>query len=167
MCQVADFKHLKMTQDYRTTLELELEMWHQAYLPVKGTVLDVGAGCGETAAFYLNHGARKVICIECDPVALEHLRYNFGIDPRVQIIEAKINNIKIDIEGAERDMVFETHFPVTFAKMWSAPAPARDVHLWKLKSNGLLEATRAAQDALHNYRIRIAHRIRLVLNKLS
>jgi predicted RNA methylase len=31
------------------------------------TVLDVGAGCGETAAFYFEKGAKKVICVESDP----------------------------------------------------------------------------------------------------
>ena len=30
------------------------------------TVLDVGAGCGETAFFYRLYGAKKVVAIEAD-----------------------------------------------------------------------------------------------------
>lgn len=48
----------------------ELPFSGKFYLPnfnLNGkTVLDVGACCGETAWFYLKHGAKKVICIEAD-----------------------------------------------------------------------------------------------------
>lgn len=40
------------------------------------TVLDVGAGCGETAAFYFEKGAKKVICVESDPKCLCLLDFN-------------------------------------------------------------------------------------------
>jgi SAM-dependent methyltransferase len=42
--------------------------WKKWYLPpwslIGKTVLDVGAGCGETALFYYRHGAAKVIAVE-------------------------------------------------------------------------------------------------------
>ena len=165
MCNLDDFKDLKMTPDCRRTLELELGVWHRVYLPVKGTVLDVGAGSGETALFYLKHGADHVVCIECDPAALDNLRQNFGHEPRVTIIPVRIDNIKIDIEGSEEGMVLETHFPVAFSKEWIVPAPARDVILWKVKPNKYIQAFRRVQDAVHKNRIRIAHRTRLIIDR--
>jgi hypothetical protein len=54
--------------------------WPQFYLPrggVRGrTVLDVGAGEGETALFYLSNGAKKVVCVESWAPAAELLRQN-------------------------------------------------------------------------------------------
>jgi SAM-dependent methyltransferase len=167
MCQLQDFDRLKLSDDHRATVNLELDLWHRAYLPVKGTVLDIGAGCGETAFFYLNHGADRVICIECDQTALEYLRENFQKDSRVTIIDARIDDIKIDIEGGEKDMVFETHYPVKFRKMWKAPSPARDVNLWRLETNRRTENFRRLQDRMHQYRINAAHRVRLILERVS
>jgi len=66
MCTLEDFRSLALTEQHRATLEGELDMWHKHYLPIGQTVLDVGAGCGETALFYLKHGAQRVICIEAD-----------------------------------------------------------------------------------------------------
>src|SRR5437899_4882266 len=110
MCELKDFERLELDNSHRVTLEEELELWHRFYLPVGKTVLDLGAGCGETAFFYLNHGAEKVICVEGDPGAATLLRKNFGSDPRVTIIPEFINSIKMDIEGAEENMIIETHF---------------------------------------------------------
>lgn len=58
---------------------IEKPTWERNYLPisVKGKiVLDVGAGEGETAKFFLDHGAEKVICIEPDPKAFKLLELN-------------------------------------------------------------------------------------------
>lgn len=88
--------------------------WEMHYLPrwpVAGkTILDIGAGFGETAAFYFSHRALKVICVEpseacsilsrnavtngwnCEVLnehfALDHLRYGFDF-------------MKMDCEGCE------------------------------------------------------------------
>lgn len=86
----------------------ELPLWHKFYPTTSGVVLDVGAGNGETAQYYLNHGASHVICIEPEAELLEQ---NFGRDRRVTVIPGKVDLIKIDCEGAERDMVVESHFP--------------------------------------------------------
>ena len=118
MCKIEDFKDLSLTKEHREMLSGELETWHRVYLPVGDTVLDVGAGCGETALLYLNHGAKKVICIECDPEALKHLRKNFSSDDRVLIVNVRIDSIKIDIEGSEDGLVIETHFPFKMRKMY-------------------------------------------------
>lgn len=89
--------------------------WLQTYLPpfsLEGrTVLDVGAGCGETAFFYFLHGANKVIAIEPSLDALECLHINAQINKwNIQIIPEKFtlehlklphDFMKIDIDGAE------------------------------------------------------------------
>lgn len=111
MCELADFADLELTPLCRRWLEDELESWHRDYLPVAGTVLDVGAGSGETARFYLLHGADRVICIERYRPAFEMLCRNFAGDPRVTAIHADLSKIKVDVEGAEENMDLEIHFP--------------------------------------------------------
>src|SRR5438093_12456875 len=111
MCNLEDFSNLRLTDYHAQILRDELDMWHRYYLPIKGTVLDVGAGCGETAFFYLNHGAQRVICIESDETALECLHHNFDDNSRVVIVSAHLDGIKVDIEGSELGAIIETHFP--------------------------------------------------------
>lgn len=110
-CGLEDYAELSIVHPWLSWLRTELHDWHRDYLPVHGTVLDVGAGCGETAAFYLRHGAEHVVAVEGDPIALDHLHKNFGDDPRVTIVAAQIDKVKVDIEGAEEDMDLEVHFP--------------------------------------------------------
>lgn len=130
MCELKDFSHLELTDLHRGMLESELDIWHKTYLPCGETVLDVGAGCGETAQFYLNHGAKRVIAVEGDPVACGYLRDNFGRDNRVIIVGAHLDHIKIDIEGGEKDMLIETHWP----HMWQlAHSHGNGADLWKLR----------------------------------
>lgn len=107
---------------YKNILKKELSWWHEAYLPVKEKVLDVGAGCGETAQFYFMHGAKLVICIEGDPGPLSRLYLNFGRDPRVVIIPTFVDSVKIDIEGSEEGLVYETHYP-TELRVWKNVDP--------------------------------------------
>ncbi len=115
MCTLEDFAHLKLDTYHSQVLKNELVKWHVYYLPrngklpdpvLKGTaaVLDIGAGNGETCQFYLNHGARRVICIE--PMS-NLLVENFGSDGRVTILPDYVGFIKSDCEGGERDMVVE------------------------------------------------------------
>src|SRR5207249_11634647 len=102
MCKLKDYEQFKMVEPWRGYLEKELESWHRLYLPVKGNIVDMGAGCGETALFYLRHGADRIVCFESHPSALECLKANFGTDPRVTIIPMRIDDWKSDIEGSER-----------------------------------------------------------------
>ena len=156
MCKLSDFDSLSMGPIHRSYVETELQMWHEVYLPVGKTVLDLGAGCGETAFFYLNHGADHVICVESDPEAVVYLRRNFGADSRVTILPFHIDSVKIDVEGSENGMVIETHFPVRFK-------PVRrlgpDVRLWRLEKKWF---------SIHNLRIAAAHKTRtVILDKLG
>lgn len=89
------------------------------YLPidVRGlTVLDVGAGEGETALFYLAHGAKKVICVEANPACFNNLVANskkHNIVPVLEPFNIEMLNehdfdfMKCDIEGYE-EMLLDT-----------------------------------------------------------
>lgn len=91
----------------------EFEDWQKNYLPisVKGKiVLDVGAGEGESALFYLMHGAKKVLCVESNEDCLENLLYNSDYHNIIPVLEPfdltmlrdyKFDFMKMDIEGYE------------------------------------------------------------------
>jgi len=99
--------------DFRLDLLVaEFERWKTQYLPVdlKGkTVLDVGAGEGETAYFFLLHGAKKVVCIEPDEKSYARLIWNAKGKPiqclqkEFQLADLEISHdfMKMDIEGWE------------------------------------------------------------------
>jgi len=105
---------LELLYDYATIIEDELPVWEKNYLPMSvknKIVLDVGAGCGETSAFYIAHGASKVVAIEPDKRAysllLKNVRANsLNVVPIRKPFELKDlliphDLLKIDAEGAE------------------------------------------------------------------
>ena len=86
--------------------------WTKHYLPInlKGkTILDVGAGEGETARFFLRHGATKIICIEPNKEAFSYLKLNtsknrlVALNKPFELSDLNIPHdlIKMDIEGYE------------------------------------------------------------------
>jgi len=110
----------------------EWKVWEKYYLPpfsLKGkTVLDVGAGCGETAIFFAKHGASKVVVVEKEREYEKFLKVNLflnrinhelyleAFDPEKHM--KNVDFIKMDIEGGERvladkeiniPMVLEAH----------------------------------------------------------
>lgn len=100
-------------------VEAEHQSWLRQYFPVdvKGlTVLDVGAGEGETALFYLAHGARHVICVEASEDAWLNLKLNEHNHPSKltavlepfnlkMLDEYKFDFAKFDIEGYEEPLL--------------------------------------------------------------
>src|SRR5712692_875264 len=99
---------------YAAIIGDELPIWEKNYLPVpvKGKiVLDVGAGCGETSAFYLAHGASKIVAIEPDRRVFSFLLKNVNANSLNVLPVRKpfeLNDLliphdllKIDAEGAE------------------------------------------------------------------
>lgn len=94
----------------------DMDEWLKYYLPfsVEGlTILDVGAGEGETARFYLEHGAKKVICIESDPEAFKLLLKNSQgrsmvcLNKKFSISDLNMDFdlVKVDIEGDEEALL--------------------------------------------------------------
>lgn len=97
----------------------ELDQFEKYYLPPfplkNKTVLDLGACCGETAYFYLQHGAKKVICIEPDPTRAKIIlknkqNLNLNIElindffvPKHLLLDHDF--IKCDIEGHELSLI--------------------------------------------------------------
>ncbi len=87
--------------------------WKKHYLPISLrnlTVLDIGAGEGETARLFLDNGAAKVICIEPSYEAFIILRRNAVSHPIVPInksfemsdlVTQSFDFLKMDIEGYE------------------------------------------------------------------
>ena len=118
MCSLKDYEQIVICQEHMQGVTQELENWHKYLLPRMGrNQLDIGAGCGETAFFYLNHGAERVICVEGNKACLENLRSNFGNHHRVTIIPHFVENIKVDIDGGEKNMIIETHFPYRMRRL--------------------------------------------------
>lgn len=106
---------LKLTYQHATYMVREWKEWEKYYIPnfsLGGkTVLDVGAGCGETALLFFWFGAEKVIAIEPDSKAVEYLRENIAknkwnievIPERFSLKHLKLDFdfVKIDSEGGE------------------------------------------------------------------
>lgn len=102
----------KMSFEFAELMAREYPEW-KYYLPKfdlrNKIVLDIGAGCGETARYYLLNNAKKVICIDNDETCIKYLNYNsikFGIkvigEPfRVEHLEMEYDFCKMDIEGYE------------------------------------------------------------------
>jgi FkbM family methyltransferase len=105
---------LGSTYLFATVLEWN-GIWNRFYVPdfsLKGkAVLDVGAGCGETAHFYLLRGASRVVAVEPDPTAVTCIRKNIAanrwpvliIPRKFQLDDLNLEHdfMKMDGEGCE------------------------------------------------------------------
>lgn len=107
-------RYFKLLNYHAAAVILEWEMWVKQYQPPfdlkNKTVLDVGAGCGETAWLFFLLGANKVICVEPDKKACALLKKNLRGFP-IQVINAPFNLrhlhlkhdfMKMDCEGGEK-----------------------------------------------------------------
>lgn len=103
--------------DYRKQLYIaEYAVWKKYYAPfsLEGkTILDVGAGEGETARFFIEQGAASVICIEFDHECLLSLRANARNRPitvipekfKIEHLNLDFDFMKMDIEGYEEALL--------------------------------------------------------------
>jgi len=123
---VADLQFKKEIKDWTfssikaRTLKVESKEWEKNYLPINlsgKSVLDIGAGEGETAKFFHDHGAARVICIECSNTAIVKLRLNAKqhqwIKPLHKHFELsdlgmQFDFMKMDIEGYEEILLQTT-----------------------------------------------------------
>jgi len=113
---------LYLTSLHVGSLIVESPLWETLYLPefsLRGsTVLDIGAGCGETAHFFFKHSASKVVCVESDKEACALLRKNasingwnveiFGEPFRPNHLSISHDFMKMDIEGGETELLSES-----------------------------------------------------------
>jgi SAM-dependent methyltransferase len=128
---------LVMSRDRAGMMLYEWRTWTRCYGPrnfdfAGKTVLDVGAGEGETVELYRLLGAKRFVCVEPDPQRAARLRENVarnGWDAEVceepfslKMLERKFDFIKMDCEGCERaligtriafPLVLETHGTAT------------------------------------------------------
>lgn len=100
--------------DFRYNMIIgETADWEKSYLAVDltgKTVLDIGAGEGETARFFLNHGASKVVAVEPEQFSYWILAKNAQGHNIVAVNEPfkagmiwqfNPDFLKVDIEGYE------------------------------------------------------------------
>ena len=98
--------------------------WRRHYLPISLknlVILDVGAGEGETARFFLDNGAQKVICIEPFKESFMYLKRNAVSHPIVplnksfetsDLLTHSFSFLKMDIEGYEESLLqIDLSFP--------------------------------------------------------
>lgn len=96
--------------------ENEVSQWQVQYLPIDvhdKIVLDVGAGEGETAKFFIDHGAKHVIAVEADPACFENLKKNSQKHPITPLcvafmpyqLDREFDFMKMDIEGYEEALL--------------------------------------------------------------
>lgn len=111
-----DYKsELTLEPFYAILLLREEPDWAKYYLPVTPlggkTVMDVGAGCGETAWFFFSHGASKVIGVEPNADCVKLFEVNQkknGWNAQILAEEFQARHLsiphdflKVDCEGGE------------------------------------------------------------------
>lgn len=108
----------KFQIDYGLLYLFESKRWDY-YIPPNGLrgkiILDVGGGCGETAKFFIENGAKEVIVIEANPICEQYLGYNSGEHKELSFIMGKFNCfslesfdydlLKLDVEGYEIELL--------------------------------------------------------------
>jgi predicted nicotinamide N-methyase len=124
------FSGLGLSPPVLKAASVEWSEWMNDYLPPGGlqgkTVLDVGAGEGESAHFFFRHGASKVIAIEPDDEKFAKLLLNsekmgWKLEPIHDVLrESHLTEIqrdftKIDADGGETAMLALSRldFPLT------------------------------------------------------
>ncbi len=106
------------SKEKRSLLLTETCQWFEYYLPLDITgliILDVGAGEGETAKFFLDNGAAKVVCIEPHVGSFRILKLNamnhdiMAVNKKFELSDLRIPHdfMKVDIEGYEEVLLDE------------------------------------------------------------
>jgi len=115
---------LKLTYQHASYMVREWRDWEKYYRPnfsLDGkTVLDAGAGCGETALLFFQFGAEKVIAIEPDSKAVEYLRENIAKNKwNVEVIPERfsLNHLKLDFDFAKIDVEGDEEKLLTLPKL--------------------------------------------------
>ncbi len=111
---------LVMSRDRAGMMLYEWGSWTRFYVPAEfdfhgKTVLDVGAGEGETVELYRFHGARRFVCVEPDAQRAARLRENAGRNGwdadiheepfSLKFLQSGFDFMKMDCEGCERTLI--------------------------------------------------------------
>jgi hypothetical protein len=115
---------IKITPYFFNVVYGEWLDWKRYYSPLDlngATILDVGAGCGETALFYFLQGAKRVVCIEPDErlsrIVNENIqtnRWNAEVLTRhfdLDLLELDFDFMKMDCEGCEGQLLYAQSLP--------------------------------------------------------
>ncbi|MDA4122626.1 MAG: hypothetical protein OK456_05530 [Thaumarchaeota archaeon] len=137
--------NLVMSRDRAGMMLYEWGTWNRWYAPASfdfrgKTVLDIGAGEGETVELYRLRGAKRFICVEPDPQRAAALRENStknGWEAEVheepfslKYLDVPFDFMKMDCEGCETILlgrqirfpcVLETHGEETTAGFLNIP----------------------------------------------
>ncbi len=103
----------------------EWDLWNKFYLPREGvagmTVLEVGAGCGETTALLFQKGAKKVVCVEPAQDEVRYLSENIrtnGWNAEVvptrfdlSLLNDGFDFVRMDCEGCESALLALQRLP--------------------------------------------------------
>ena len=106
---------LKLKKNYAIILFKEILAWERWYGEdrlMDKTVMDAGAGCGETLWWFARQGARNFIAIEPDPTCIPYLEENARLNGwqvtiineilRPEHLKIPHDFVKIDVEGGEK-----------------------------------------------------------------
>ncbi len=107
---------LNNTGIYTALFEVPAGFYEPPFDLVGKTVLDVGATCGEVAAWFVEkHHAARVVCVENDPVSLPFLRLNADLLGCVEVVAEGFcaehlrrfhpDFVKCDVEGYEMELL--------------------------------------------------------------
>jgi ribosomal protein L11 methylase PrmA len=124
---------LRLNRRKAALMVSEWKLWNEYYLPPSGltgkTVLDVGAGCGETAALMFEKGAKKVVCVEPSMEEVRYLEENVkanGWDAEVvptgfdvSMLRPGFDFVKMDCEGCEASLLSLEKLPNVIAEVHS------------------------------------------------
>ncbi len=124
---------LKLNRRKAALMVSEWKLWNDYYLPSSGvagkTVLDVGAGCGESTALMFEKGAKMVVCVEPSQEEVAYLRENIktngwncevipsGFD--LSMLKSEIDFVKMDCEGCEAALIGLEKLPSVIAEVHS------------------------------------------------
>jgi 2-polyprenyl-3-methyl-5-hydroxy-6-metoxy-1,4-benzoquinol methylase len=117
----------KLLPEYATCLETEWADWNTYYRPPfpleNKTVIDIGAGCGETILFFALKGCRNFIAIEPNEKCVDMIQQNAksnGLNIKTindcfkpEHLELSYDYIKCDCEGGEEILLGKKNKPVS------------------------------------------------------
>jgi SAM-dependent methyltransferase len=124
---------LRLTRRKAALMASEWGLWNKLYVPRDGlvgkTILEVGAGCGESAALLFQKGAKRVVCVEPDSEQVKYLSenvrengWNAKIIPTefsVSLLKEEFDLVRMDCEGCEAELLQLDKLPNLIAEVHS------------------------------------------------